>query len=158
MDYEKDIAIDETALDLDWLGQPALMMKYARHSAQMQKTLEETKQNLDIVKAEVALDIRKTPANYGIEKVTDASVESCILTTKKYKDAHKEYLEAKYEADMAKGAVNAFDQRKSALENLVKLHGQQYFAGPRIPHDLTWERQQRQKKSDSKVATKMRRA
>lgn len=158
MDYEKDIAIDETALDLDWLDQPALMMKYARHSAQMRKNLEEAKQNLDIAKAEVDREIRENPAKFKIEKVTEGSVASAILTAQKYQDAHKAYLDSKFEADMSQGAVNAFDQRKSALENLVKLHGQQYFAGPRIPHDLTWEREQRQKKSDNKVATRMRRS
>jgi hypothetical protein len=157
MDYEQDIEIDEMALDVEWLNQPGLMMKYARHSAQMRRELDESKQNLDITKAEVDKDIREHPEKYKLEKITEGAVFSAILTAKKYQDAHTEYLAAKYESDMAQGAVNAFEQRKSALENLVKLHGQQYFAGPKVPHDLSWERQQRQQRTNNNIATKMKR-
>ena len=42
----------------------------------------------------------------------------------------------------------AIDQKKSALENLVKLHGQMYFAGPSIPRDLDkeWEKREKEKR------------
>jgi hypothetical protein len=45
------------------------------------------------------------------------------------------------------------DHRKSALENLVKLHGQQYFAGPMVPRDLTheWKNKQQQQKEEVEV-------
>jgi hypothetical protein len=157
MNYEQDIEIDETALDVEWLNQPGLMMKYARHSAQMRRELDEAKQNLDITKAEVDKDIREHPDKYKLEKITEGAIFSTILTAKKYQDTNAEYLAAKYESDLAQGAVNAFEQRKSALENLVKLNGQQYFAGPRVPHDISWERQQRQQRSNSNIATKMKR-
>jgi len=38
---------------------------------------------------------------------------------------------------------------------LVKLHGQQYFAGPKIPRDIVWERQERDKKVNSGIALKI---
>jgi hypothetical protein len=48
------------------------------------------------------------------------------------------------------------EQRKDALENMVRLHGQQYFAGPRIPRNLTEERQAKQKKADTQIKMKRR--
>jgi len=143
MNYEKDIEIDENSLDIEWLGQPALFMKYSQHSAQMRRNVDETKQALDVARAELDNEIRNDPSKFDLPKVTDTAVASAILTTSKYKKVFKEYLDAKYEADMAQAAVIAFDQRKTALENMVRLHGQQYFAGPKVPRDLPTLRAQR---------------
>ena len=157
MNYEQDITIDDSALDIEWLEQPQLMIKYIRHASQTSRDLDKAKENLDIVKAEIDLKIRSNPEKYGLEKVTEAAIQNTILTSKQYQEVNQTMLDVKYEAEMAKGAVRAMEQRKDALENLVRLHGQQYFAGPKVPRDLTWERQERQKRVDAGVAGKMMR-
>lgn len=148
MNYEEEIKIDPDSLDVEWLEQPVLFMKYSRHLAQMRRDVDEAKQNIDIVKAESDRKIREDPEAYGITKVTEGSIASAVLTEDAYQEAQKNYLDVKYEMDMAQGAVNAFSQRKDALENLVKLHGQQYFAGPKVPRDLSYEAQKREKQKN----------
>ena len=157
MNYETDIEIDESALDIEWLNQPALFMKYARNAARMRQELDRKKQELDIAKAEADKKIRMKPEKFGLEKITEAAVANAILTEQGYKDAYEVYLDAKYESDMASGAVAAFEQRKNALENMVKLNGQSYFAGPRVPRNLTDERAKKQQAVDNKVASRMSR-
>ena len=160
MNYEKDITIDPDALDVEWLSQPRLMLRYAQHLAKVRQRLDEAKQALDIAKAEADKDIRTNPGDYDIEKITEAVVANAILTEKRYKRAYTEYLETKYEVDMAQGAVNAFEHRKAALENLVKLYGMQWFAGPKMPRDLSaeWEQRKRQEQSNERVAVGMARS
>lgn len=143
MNYKKDIEIDADALDIEWLGQASKMMQYTKYSALKRRLLEEAKQNLDVSKAEADKKIRTNPEKFGIEKITETVVANAILNESGYKQAYTEYLEAKYEADMAQGAVNAFEHRKSALENLVRLFGQQYFAGPNMPRNLHEEVEKR---------------
>lgn len=155
MDYEKDIQIDSSALDCEWLEQAALMIKYTRHAAKVRMELDQSKQALDIVRAGLDKDIRELPDQYGITKITDKAVEATIITLMEYQEAFQEYLDAKYEADMAQGAVQAFQQRKDALQELVRLHGQSYFAGPSIPRDLEWEREAFKKKTNAGVAAKL---
>jgi len=152
--YEKDISIDGEALDQEWLNQPALFLKYSRHYSDMTRRLDEAKQNLDIAKAEADKRIRKNPEKYGLEKTTDSVVANAILIEEGYKDAYDEYLSAKYEVDMARSAVSAFEQRKSALENLVRLFGQQYFSGPNIPYQINreWESKEKDLKINKKTA------
>lgn len=157
LNYEEDVKIDEQALDIEWLEQPALFMKYARHAAQMRKDVDLKKENIEITKAEVDKEIRQNPEKFNIEKVTDASVAANVLSTPKYKKANQEYIEAKYELDMAVAAVSAMNQRKDALENLVKLHGQQYFAGPKVPRDLKWEREEKEKITNAGISNKIKR-
>jgi hypothetical protein len=157
MDYEKDMRIDETSLDVEWLNQASLFMKYARYSAEARRKVDEEKQALDIIKAGIDKQMRETPEKFGIEKITEGAITAAILTVRQYQTAYQKFLDAKYEADMASSAVQAMNQRKDALENLVRLAGQSYFAGPSIPRDLSWEREQKQKRSDVGVASKLQR-
>lgn len=158
-EYEDDIIIDESGLDTEWLAQPALMLKYGRAAAQAGRAFDLAKEKLEIVIAELDKDIRKNSDDFEISKITESVVEHTIRIQPSYLSANGECVEAKYEFELSKYAVRAFDQRKLALENLVRLHGQQYFAGPQVPRDLTkeWERKRKQDKVDDGIATKMKR-
>lgn len=146
MNYEIDITISSDELDLDCLEQPALMLKYTKHLAEMKRQVDEAKEALSITKAEVDRKIREHPESYGIEgKATENAISSAILTEDDYQEASKAYIDANYEANMADGAVKAFEQRKNMLEALIRLHGQSYFAGPKIPRDLPFEARNREK-------------
>jgi hypothetical protein len=158
INYERDIKIDTSALDLEWEDQPVLMMKYTQHAASMRRVLDESKQALDIARAEADRTIRENPESYDITKVTEGSIGSAILTYKPFIEASEAFLKAKYEADMSQGAVNAFMQRKDALEQLVKLFGLQYFAGPKVPRELKAEREKRDANVDAGVAAKINQA
>ena len=135
--YEQDVSIDETALDVEWLQQSNLMYKYSRYQAETKKAMDEAKERLDFIRAKVEMDIRANPENYGLSKVTESAIASTILLQPEYQEASKKYIEAKYENDVATAAVRAIDQKKTALENLVKLLSVSYFAGPSAPRDLS---------------------
>lgn len=159
MDYKDDITIDETALDVEWLDQPSKMVKYGQAAAQAKMEAELVKERLDVLKAQLDRDIRAGPEAFGIAKITESAVTATITTHPDYQAATQELIAAQYELAMAQVAVRAIDARRSALENLVRLHGQQYFAGPSVPRDLSkeWEKQQKAKRSNVAVAGGMRR-
>jgi len=159
MNYEKDISIDETALDIEWLRQPKLMLKYTNLVSDKRKDMDLLKENLDVLKADLDRQIRAHPEDFKVEKITEAVVQNTILTLDEYQEANEEYLNAKYEYDMGLNAVKALEQKKSSLENEVKLFLAGYFAGPKAPRDLSkeWEQKQRQEQSNDKVKTKLTR-
>jgi len=154
MNYENDIRIDETALDVEWLQQASLTFHYSKHAAHQRMLLEKEKERLQVLKAGLDKDIRNNPSDYDIEKVTETAISNTILTLPKYKEANMVYLEARYDSDMADAAVRSLQDKKSALENLVRLHGAQYFSGPSIPRELNkeWEKKALQTKVDTGVA------
>lgn len=159
INYSEDIRIDESSLDVEWLDQPVKMLEYSRHAAEMRREMDRAKDALDLSKAELDRKIRTRPEKFGLEKVTEGAVVNAIIAHEDYQNALSDYNDARYENEVAQGAVRAFEQRKSALENLVKLFGQQYFAGPTLPRDLSNERLEieRNKRSDAGVAGKMKR-
>jgi len=155
--YESDMYIDENALDVELLEQPALMMKYSKMLAELKRDRDLEKENLDLTRAELDKAIRADPAFFDIVKITETVITNTIITLKAYKAAMKEYLDTKFEVDVCQGVVSAIEQRKSALEYLVKLHGQQYFAGPSTPHDLTEARAKKTKSRNTRMKDKMKR-
>ena len=139
MKYERDVSIDPEALDTEWLKQAELMRKYASHAALAKKEMDEAKERLEVGKARIEMSIRKAPEEFGLSKATEGAIQSTILLQPEYQELFREYTEAKYENDIAIAAVRAIDQKKTALENLVKLLAASYFAGPKTPRDLTGE-------------------
>jgi hypothetical protein len=126
------VTIDESRLDQEWLRQPALFHKYARKLADAKADLAEADVALDVVRAELSNNIRNDPAKFGLSKITDKVVETAILAQKGYLQALRELNRHKHRVDVYQAAVSALDHRKRALENLVTLHGQDYFATPRL--------------------------
>jgi hypothetical protein len=143
MSYESDIAIDETALDVEWVDHPRRMLLYCSNVAEAHKEMDLAKERLDFVKATLDQEIRSMQSGPIGPKQTEASINALIIVHPQYVDASRDYIERKYDHEIAVGAVRAFEHRKTALENLVRLHANQYFAGPAIPHNLSEERQRR---------------
>jgi len=156
LEWEKDVSIDENSLDVEWLRQAELMMKYSKLAAKFRLLQDKAKESLDLMKASLDLSIRTTPEEYGLTKVTESAISNAITTDKAYTDCLAEYNQARYDAEIARAAVTALDHKKSALENLVKLFGQQYFAGPSIPRDITEMKEQAQRKRVQESNSKIR--
>ena len=138
INYEEEIRIDPEMLDFEWIEQPNKMMKYCSIYARASRDVDLAKETLDIVRAELNRDMRAHPEKFGINvKITEDVIKNNIILQSDYIAANHALIEKKYFEEMARSAVRAFDQRKDALENLARLHGQSYFAGPKVPHDLT---------------------
>lgn len=160
MNYEEIIKIDETSLDLEWLDQPVKMLQITTAQAEAQRDMEKIQDRLELIKAELDKEIRTDPDKFGITKITEGAIQAAILSMKIYKEINEQLIQARFENNVLKGAVKSFEQRRDALENLVRLHGSQYFAGPKMPRDLHFERENReetQKKVDEGVGMKLKR-
>lgn len=161
LNYEEDVAIDSTALDVEWLQQPDLMRKYAKHAADMKREMDDAKERQEMVRASMDLQIRNDPARFGLDKITEGAIQSTIIQDPQYTAATNKYSAAKYEYEVASAVVRAIDQRKAALENLVRLLGLSYFAGPQSPRDLHQEqlkeKERKMKNAKVKITQRKRR-
>lgn len=145
-EYEEDLYIDPDALDVEWLEQAQTFMRWSEKLADARARVDRAKDKLKVVRAEVFLDVRANPNKYGLEKVTDKASDAVVESNEDVKAAASELIAFKHESDILDGAVKSFDQRKTSLENLVKLQGQNYFAGPSEPRDLHHESKTREAK------------
>lgn len=162
MNYQKDIVIDQDALDVEWLNQPALALRYGKHWACCVEDLARAEEHLKIVQADLVDMVNQDPAAYlgeGI-KPTIGNIDAYVIRHEDYKVAKDEVIKRQYEVNVANIAkMEIGNSRKSALENLVRLHGQNYFAGPSVPRDLSKEalKVAQSKRADNAVSTVMKR-
>ncbi len=151
---KQDSKIDPDSLDVAWLEQANLYYKYSEAYNLALYTKNELKIEIDKyedylkeLKSELDLEIRKNPEFYGLNaKVTEGAITATILTSSEYKEAvhnlyklKKEFNEKQNEANKIYSCISSMEQRKTALENLVKLLNQQYFSTPQEPRNLSDE-------------------
>lgn len=129
MNYETDLHIDEYQLEKEWLKQPALYMQYAEKAALADSKAKRAKENVETIKAERSAHYRKKHADEG-EKFTENSISVEVQTDPQCIDAISEYITAVEHAAVLSAAVKAFDHKKAALENLVKLTLAGYYSQP----------------------------
>lgn len=156
MNYEEDIKIDEQALDVEWLEQGELALKYAKHASEMEKEAARAEERVKTIRSELINEVNAdSDGTIGKSKPNAADIEAYYRTRQRYKEAKDDAVEKRNEADFAELARREVSTtRRKALEQLVNLHGQMYFAGPSVPRDLTQQKEEKQKQANQKVKTK----
>lgn len=125
------IDIDKNRLDEECEAQPGLVYTWGCKLADAKKELAEAQADLEVTKAEVAADVAANPAKYGLTKTTVDAVAAAVTSSKDVKAAQGTVIDARHLVDVTQAAVNALDHKKRMLENLVDLHGRDYFSDVR---------------------------
>jgi len=155
-EFEKEKSIDPQQLDLECVRQTDLFFKYAHQSVDAQVEVDRAKMRLEVVEAGLELAIRKDPEQFGLIKPTESAIKAAVRLDNKYSNALERYINAKREAKLLEIAVDTMDQKKRMLENLITLHGQQYFAGPSVPRDLVAAWKEGQEQSEQSLNERQR--
>ncbi len=153
LDYEKDMYIDETFLDVEWLEQSSLAGRYIKNAIHMRKLERRASEVVKTTRSELINNVNQDPqGTTGKSKPNSADIEAHYRRDEEYKKVKDKWIQAEYEASYAEMAQKEISYgRRTSLENLVTLHGDNYFAGPKVPHDLTKAREEKQKQSNRKV-------
>ena len=120
--------VDRRLLDKEWEGQPALFLEYAEQLAETNNRVEDLKVGLDRLRAKLDGELREELGKLG--KFTEAMVSNRIMDDEAFQVLQDDLRNEQRKAAILKAEVQALDQRKAALENLVRLHGQEYYAVP----------------------------
>lgn len=134
--FRRDRIIDPAELDVAAIEQADRFFYWAERAARARVVLDRTKLQVDLAESRLTIECRKEPSKFGIGKITDATVGHAVHNHPDYKAVCDLHLEAREEYLLLDAAVEAMEQRKRMIEILVTLHGQQYFAGPKVPRDL----------------------
>lgn len=131
-ELEDDLRIDKVRLDREWLNQPQLYIKYAMASAHFNKLASLAADEVKVLEANLEADAAEDP-DACLGRGVKPSIERCknyALQHPQRIKARNKAVQAKYQADMALNAVFAMNQRKDALEQLVRLQGMELNSTP----------------------------
>ena len=121
------LPIDQHNLDEECRNQAVLYDGVGDLAMNVRTEARQAKEHLEFTKADLSTKIRKDPSKYGIDKVTEASIDAVIRLQKEFEDANKEAIEAAGISDAFGVLLSAVEQRKSMLKDLVSLYIYQYF-------------------------------
>ena len=138
-DFERDMEINPDALDVEWLAQPELYCRYANAASEAEAVAKRASEHKKTTEANLTHLVNAEPDRLQGAKPTVANVQSYIQLHPDYGAAMTILIEAEHDAARLRNGMFAMNQRKDALENLVRLCLGQYFAGPVSPRDLKKE-------------------
>lgn len=129
---EDIVQINELELDKECIKFPSLYLQASNASADAKRDLAELESELKVMEAELSYRIRKDPAKYGMEKVTENAINETITISNKHKEKVREVMNARRDAELAQALVWAMEAKKRSLTLLVDLHGLGYFAKVKV--------------------------
>lgn len=155
LDFQGDVRPDHLALDVEWVEQPGLLMKYSKLQAQSDKTVDEIEQNLKVKRSQLILDCHNDPNLLGVDvKTTDKNIEAYYRTHSEHKQLKQDLIQAQYEANMLRNAVFAVQTKKVALQEMDRLLLAEYFSAPTTPRNLDVEVAVRRQKTQDQEASR----
>ena len=137
MKFGKVLHIDTSDLQSAWLDQAGRYAYFAEQAADARAAADTARFQLDKTEAEVSAAVRKTPSEFGLEKLTEASISNAVKMSKEYETAMMEKIETNRQSETLRGVVTALDHRKKALENLCYMKDREWNAEPHVPHRRT---------------------
>jgi len=152
------LEIDMNELDVEWGQQPKYYHEYAIQRAQAQRKLDEAEAELKVVKAEVDRAIRDAPSKYNLaDKPTEASIASTIFLQPRYQKAQSIVIASQEHVNIIDAMVRSLDHKKAALENMVRLHGMDYFSSPKVDSENERKINEQRSNKVAKMCAKDRR-
>lgn len=136
MGYKDDVKIDINNLDVELLRQAGLFQFWGRREADVLYKKDQIGETLSKCKARIELDIRANPTKYKYDgKPTEGAIHSLLILQPEVEEATEAFLKSKYKAKVLGIAVKSFEHKKKALEKLVDLYINGYWASPKIDPD-----------------------
>lgn len=118
LDFGEDIGIDKTNLIGEWEDQPNLYAAYGAAAAFYVKEAKRKETEYKVVKAELWKEAAEGGEDIIGMKPTVDNIRAWVYSHPDYKKYRDMLAEAEEEAEIAKTAMYAFTQRKSALQEL----------------------------------------
>ncbi len=124
-EYEEDTYLDINRLGQEVFVQPTLHEKYSRYVTNLTDERDELKLRIHLKRAELSLEIRSDPEDFGITKITENAVNSTVDLDEEIQDLTFDLLTVDKYVNEALGALKAIITKGQSL----KLAGQLYTTG-----------------------------
>ena len=111
INYEEDMTIDSSALDVEWLGQASLALRYGKHFVQLGLQVAKLQERKKTLRSELIQEVNRDPEKCCNKAKPNASdIEAYYRVHPDYQTLIEELLQAEYElqyADVAKWQIAA---------------------------------------------------
>lgn len=131
--YQEFVSINPELLDREVLTHAEKMVAVGEALANAEAQVSYYKDKLDLTKAQVDERIRKNPGDFGLSKITEASINSEVLKDEKYMAVQAKLRYYQHEYQLLRGMDVAMRHRKDMLELHVSLTLSGWSGDPKLP-------------------------
>ena len=159
-DFEKDVKIDDQQLDVEWLQQAELGIKYGKLWADAKYSLQQAQREREHIRSTLIQQVNSDPEKYLGKgaKATGVNIEAFYRQHEMFMEATQVVDDAVYQLDLAETAKREISvTRKNALSALTELMSLSYFAGPKEPRNLQAIMEEKRKECTGKVGRRFSR-
>jgi len=126
-EFKGQLSINPDDLEQECVRQPLLFSQIGELASEARSDAKKAKEHVEFIKARLKGEMRTNPQTYGLEKVTDKSLEAAVQAHDDTQGAIREYIEANRAADSLTILQTAAEQRRAMLKNLVELIVHHYY-------------------------------
>lgn len=120
--YLDDLETGFDTLPEDWRDHPRRFAKWGNKHANSMAERDRAKENLKVVEAELATQVRSNWDALGFEKApTVDAVQHWVIQQPKYREASEEYINKCEEVNILSVGKSAFEHRRKQLESLTQF-------------------------------------
>lgn len=127
---QERLEINRYNLGEECVKQPSFYAEVASELPALHKASKAAKALCDYTKADLELQIRNDPSAFGFpdgKKPTNDAVSAAVIVRDEYQATYQAYLEAEELAKRYEAIVNAVEDRKSMIRDLVTLYEKEYY-------------------------------
>jgi len=122
-----DFSVNPDNLEYEWVSLPLFVFNASKMLADDRFSYEELKRQAQVVRADMDMAVRRNPAKFGLDKVTEGTVAAIVNAETQVQDADRRALVAKKVVDTAQAAVAAMSAKKDALNAIVDMKKMNYY-------------------------------
>lgn len=120
-DYQGKLSIDPFSLEKDCAEQSELYFEVVKGCSKIYCFVQRMKLQSKNFRSNIALAIRKDPEGYGYPKITESLITELVESDTKIIEIEEILNEANELSILVKGLLEAFEHRRSMLNNEVEL-------------------------------------
>lgn len=121
------LEIDKDHLEEECQRQPVLYEEVGLLASEARGDAREAKDHVEFVKARLRNDIRANPQSYGLDKVTEGTLDAAVIANVECQEAIRQANELSRVSDALGVLQTAAEQRKAMLRNMTELYVHQYY-------------------------------
>jgi hypothetical protein len=156
MSVKDDIKIDVTDLDQQWTDLPDMFHNYSEEGDLIEAEIKYKKLEQELLGADLDMKIRKTPADFGIEKLSENVVFSTIRQDAKWRDLSFEILELEKQRKLMASACRSLEMKKDALKSIQALYLSEFYIAPSGPEEIKKLKEHQEDLAERNVRIEMR--
>ena len=139
--------VNKNDLDTEWMYLGKTIYEYSLYLVYANEDVNQIKDDMELLKGDIAGPVRSDPSDFGLSKVTEGAVNEIVFADEGYQKLHEKLKKAEHVVGTLRSAVKGLEHKKDGLLWVTKLFMMNYYAD-KLPPDVEQGIKERQDRAN----------